>query len=150
MFIVNVYEYSGTIYLFPMSKTTSVPYFYEFPSLKISADSSAIEVGKGILEAAKRVRNGLFERSPFEDKDTEFYKDTGVKKYVTFINKSRFCRVHPSLAEDDVLLIAPGYRKGNGFLFGEHFKASPTSPEDIGEKVLQALKVYEPKLPKKK
>jgi len=149
IFAVEVYEYQGRIFIFPMSETEA-GYFYEFPSLKISYDSPAIEIGRLVLEASKRVRNFEFEDSPFEDEDIEIFRDTGVKKYVTFINKSRYCKVRPDLLGSSKIRIAPGYRSAGGFEFGEGLFATPDDPQDIGDKVLQALKTYEPKYPKKR
>ena len=145
-FTVEIYEYEGKLFIFPTSETNAA-HFYELPSLKISYDSTALEIGKTVLEASKKVRDYEFEHCPFSKE--EEYTDIGVKSWITFINKSRFCSL--SLCDgDEKIDIYPGYRSAGGFEFGDGLFATPDDPQDIGEKVLQALKTYEPKYPKNK
>lgn len=147
-FVVNIFEYEEQLYIFPASKKKTPGYFYELPSLKMTFDSSGNEVGIQVLRAAEKVRNLQFEKNPFseEEKNT----DVGIRKWITFINKCRYCRVHPDLQCSSNIVVSPGYRSASGFEFGEDLLANSDDPEDIGNKVLQALKTYPPKFPKKK
>ena len=153
-FIIDVYEHKGQVYIFTLSKYDTgylygITYFEELPSLKTTFDVSPVEIGKLVQEASKRVRNYQFEENPYTRE--ELLSDIGAKKWITFINKCRHCGVSSFYQKDREVRIAPRYRSvACSFLSGEELIANIDDPQEIGEKVLQALKVYEPKYPLKK
>ena len=147
LYTVYIYENSGKVFIFPMSEVTTLGFFEELPSLKADYNAPAIEIGKLIIRASKSTRNNIFEKNPFNEQ--ELLDDIGEKKWISFINKSRFCSL-TMLEGSDELYISPGYRSAGGFEFGDRLVARPGDPQDIGEKVIEALQTFEPKFPKKR
>ncbi|MBL8013423.1 MAG: hypothetical protein JNN05_06195 [Candidatus Omnitrophica bacterium] len=142
---LSIYQREMMLYIAPKTVTKSYNVNYESPPEMIDVSAVPEDVGKAVLKALSRCR--LAVDDPSQKADIQA-KKLGIPKVRNW-NELQKCISCIVCEYENNLAIYSLVKKRGYSEFGEKFVVEVTNTADIGERVKQALALYQPLISKK-
>lgn len=144
---IDAYQLKSLLIIFPRTKNKDYVSVLEQTPEKIDNSSDPADMGRIVLVAISRCR--LADHQP--NRADALATELGMKDWKDFTKKSIMCSAGEIENDPLHLLIHPWAKKRGHFeACGDGFKVERTNIKEIGERVKEALALYQPLTYKKK